>query len=94
MLHALYRSLRLLIVLSCTRILRPPENHIKDLVGSGSNTVSFLKNRLREVPHFPSGIVDRAKSERSFLYRHGKIAREEVGPTDHLLVGRSNEFDN
>ena len=45
MLHALYRSLRLLIVLSCTRILRPPENHIKDLVGSGSNTVSFLKNR-------------------------------------------------
>ena len=39
MLHALYRSLRHLIVLSCTRILRPPENHIKDLVGSGSNAV-------------------------------------------------------
>lgn len=53
MLHALYRSLRLLIVLSCTRILRLPENYIKDLLGSGSNTVSFLKNSLRAVPHFP-----------------------------------------
>ena len=42
MLHALYRSLRHLIFLSCTRILRPPENHITDLVGSGSNTFSFL----------------------------------------------------
>ena len=44
MLHALYRSLRLLIVSSCTRILRPPVNRIKDLAGSGSNTVSFLNN--------------------------------------------------
>ena len=43
MLHALYRSLHHLIVLSCTRILRPPVNHITDLVGSGSNTVSFFK---------------------------------------------------
>ena len=53
MLHVLYRSLRHPIVLSCTRILRPPVNHIKDLVGSGSNTVIFLKNSLRVVPHFP-----------------------------------------
>ena len=39
MLHALYRSLRLLIVLSCTRILRPPVNHITDLVGSQDLTL-------------------------------------------------------
>ena len=44
MLHALYRSLRLLIVLSCTRILRPPVNHMTDLVASGSNTFSFFNN--------------------------------------------------
>ena len=65
MLHALYRSLRHLIVLSCTRILRPPENQLKDLVGSVSNAVSYLKNRLRVVPHFPSGTVERAKRERA-----------------------------
>ena len=44
MLHVLYRSLRLLIVLSCTRILRPPVNHMTDLVASGSNTFSFFNN--------------------------------------------------
>ena len=44
MLRALYHSLRHLIVSSCTRILRPPVNRIKDLAGSGSNTVSFLNN--------------------------------------------------
>lgn len=53
MLHAPYHSLRHLIVSSCTRILRPPVNRIKDVVGSGSNTVRFLKNSLRVVPHFP-----------------------------------------
>ena len=68
MLHALYRSLRLLIVLSCTRILRPPVNHMTDLVASGSNTLVFLTIIFRALmgsesiaheakAHWPNGLL-------------------------------------